>query len=140
MQTDHLSRLIQEIKENEDYWTEPNLARSYIEQILVPLLQSTLSEVLAELHLRHEEHAVSSGGKVRGVHYTTIGVLMQLLQTQGRQSPGVLRYYDSVHLNDPDEGNYLRRRISLDSQLAWLAHHHTHSDHDEIDSPFSEIA
>ena len=140
MQSDYLPRLIQEIDKGEDYWKSPKLVQLYIEREVLPLLRGALADVLPNIKQRHEVQADSANGKAAGVHYTTIGVLMQLLQSQGRATPGTLRLYDSMHLNDPDEGNYLPRRISAESQFAWLADRLDLLERDEVDSPVNEIA
>ena len=135
-----LHRLIQEIDDGEDYWRAANLVRPYIEQTILPLLQGALDDILPAIKRRHEVHPDRPDERVASVHYTTIGVLMQMLQCQRRATPGTLRLYDSMHLNDPDEGNYLPRRISAEPQFAWLADRREHLHEDEIDGPANEIA
>ena len=140
MQSDYQSRLNQEIDDSKRYWTSPNLVRVYLDREIIPLLRGALTDVLPDIERLHEVRADSANGKAKGVHYTTIGVLMQLLQSQGSAAPGTIRLYDSMHLNDPDEGNYLPRRVSAESQFAWLADQHDLRGRDEIDSPVNEIA
>ena len=136
----YLHRLIQEVDYGEDYWRAANLVKPYIEQTILPLLQGALDHILPAIKRRHEVHPDRPDKRVASVHYTTIGVLMQMLQCQRRATPGTLRLYDSMHLNDPDEGNYLPQIISAELQFAWLADRREHLHQDEIDGPANEIA
>ena len=140
MNSDHQARLIQAIEDSRDYWTTPNLALDYIDQNIVSLLRDALTEVVLEIKRLHEVEAESSDGTAKGVHYTTIGVLMQLLRSPGSASPGTIRLYDSMHLNDPDEGNYLPRRISLEPEFKWLEDPDEFLARDEPDGPLNEFA
>lgn len=53
------------------------------------------------------------------IHYTSINALVSMLERAARGERAWLRLYDSVHLNDPDEGNYLAR--TLPPEHSWLA-------------------
>ena len=140
MKSSYQSRLIQELDDNKRYWQSRNLARVYLEREVISLLRKALTEVLPDIQRLHEVQEDSDDGKAKCVHYTTIGVLMQLLQSESATTAGTIRLYDSMHLNDPDEGNYLPRRISAESQFAWLTDQHEFLTLDEVDSPVNEIA
>ena len=140
MPSNYQSRLIQEIDDSKRYWQSENLAPVYLEREIIPLLRGALTEVLPDIQRLHEVSADSDDGMAKGVHYTTIGVLMQLLQSKHATTAGTIRLYDSMHLNDPDEWNYLARRISTESRFAWLADQHEFLGLDEVDSGVNEIA
>ena len=140
MDSDHQARLIQAIEDSSDYWTSSNLAFDYINQHIVSLLRDALTEVVPEIKQLHEVEAEAADGTAKGVHYTTIGVLMQLLQSPGSASAGTIRLYDSMHLNDPDEGNYLPRRIALEPGFKWLEDQDEFVARDEADGPLNEVA
>ena len=140
MPSNYQSSLIQEIDDNKRYWQSRNLARVYLERDVISLLRKALTEVTLDVQRLHEVQEDSEDGKAKCVHYTTIGVLMQLLQSESAATTGKIRLYDSMHLNDPDEGNYLPRRISAESRFAWLADQHEFLALDEVDSPVNEIA
>ena len=145
MESEARTRLIKEIEDNKAYWSSARLAHVYIGREIVPLLRSALTAVLPEIKRLHEVQADSDSdeGKTKGVHYTSIGVLMELLQNHDpgvRESAGTIRLYDSMHLNDPDEGNYLPRRISSEPDFKWLADQDELAGLDEVDSPVNEIA
>ena len=85
-------------------------------------------------------HPDRTNHRAAGIHYTTIGVLMQMLQRQQCTTPTTLRLYDSMHLNDPDEGNYLPRSISGESQFAWVGARRQLLHQDETSGTVDEIA
>ena len=70
---------------------------------------------------RLPSHSIGSksGGIHTVIHYTSIDVLVSMLERAAQGESAWLRLYDSVHLNDPDEGNYLAR--TLPPEHAWLA-------------------
>lgn len=70
---------------------------------------------------RLQSHSIGakSGGIHTVIHYTSIDVLVSMLERAAQGESAWLRLYDSVHLNDPDEGNYLAR--TLPPEHAWLA-------------------
>lgn len=136
----HFSRLVDEIDYGKDYWKAANLVRIYIEQKILPLLRGALADILPDIKRRHEVHPDRTNHRAPGIHYTTIGVLMQMLQCQQRTTPATLRLYDSMHLNDPDEGNYLPRKISAESQFGWLGDRRQFLHQDDIGGTVDEIA
>ena len=136
----HLRQLINEIDVGKGYWEAANLVRPYIEQKILPLLQGALADILPAIKRRHEVHSDRINHRAAGIHYTTIGVLMQMLQRQQCTTPTTLRLYDSMHLNDPDEGNYLPRSISGESPFAWLGARRQLLHQDETSGTVDEIA
>ena len=136
----HFRQLINEIDDGKRYWEAENLVRPYIEQKILPLLRGAQADILPAIKRRHEVHPDRTNHRAVGIHYTTIGVLMQMLQRQQCTTPTTLRLYDSMHLNDPDEGNYLPRRISGESQFAWLGDRRQLLHQDETGGTVDEIA
>ena len=140
MPAKHLSDLSHELDANKGYWQYPNLVRDYLELKVIPLLRKALDEVLPDIQRLHVVRADPDGSKAKGVHYTTLGVLMQLLQPGSAATAGTVRLYDSMHLNDPDEGHYLPRRIAAESEFAWLDDPRELHGLDEVDGSVNEIA
>ena len=128
----HLDRLVEKIDSGTRYWKAVNLVRPYIQQTILPLLHGALGEILPAIRQRHEVHPDGPNQRATGVHYTTIGVLMQMLLCQQRTRAGRLRLYDSLHLNDPAEGYYLPRRITTKKQFAWIGDPGQHLPQDEV--------
>ena len=52
------------------------------------------------------------------IHYTSTNTLISMFQNAVGKKEDYLRMYDSVHLNDPDEGNYIVRDLQRSYQ--WL--------------------
>ncbi|MCY4477349.1 MAG: hypothetical protein OXC70_05115 [Gammaproteobacteria bacterium] len=148
MKSESLSGLTQAIKGGADYWKSKKLGRPYLEEVVLEKLQQAILDIVPDIKERHKVPAdPNKKGRAASVHYTTIGVLMQLLQDQDRAASsekqitlGKLRLYDSMHLNDPDEGNYLPRRIAAEPNYAWLAERRDNLEQDEIEGPLNQIA
>ena len=87
-------------------------ARKALTEGVCPLLSESLEEISGVLR----DHANTGDAFV--IHYTSFGVLTSMLDRLVGQSPVSLRAYDSVHVNDPNEGNYLTRFVLEDH--AWL--------------------
>ena len=83
---------------------------------------SVLRDVLKDLCLLIEErHKVGHSEKDKLViHYTSFATLVSILHAFKSDENSSLRLYDSVHLNDPDEGKYLSRNLSLPKKYDWL--------------------
>lgn len=54
------------------------------------------------------------------IHYTNLGMLISALKDLGEDRESFLRMYDSFHLNDPEEGQFLIRHIRPEDQLRWF--------------------
>ena len=94
--------------------TDP-LALGYVTKVVCPLLRDAL--LLCHCNIATPEG--ETGELV--VHYTSIDALVSMLRdaaTEDKRSS--LRLYDSVHLNDPDEGNYFTRHLNLPTRYAHL--------------------
>lgn len=88
--------------------THPNSARKAIDDVC-SASETMLEDVCQEIRGRHD---MSEGKFV--IHYTSIGVLVSMLDRligDSDETHVSLRAYDSVHLNDPYEGNFLTRFI-----------------------------
>ena len=90
-----------------------------IESLVCPALDSTLSELCTQIEARHEIAASENAEQVTVIHYTSIAALISMLQdARSRDQTSHLRLYDSVHLNDPEEGTHLPK--DLTSRYPWL--------------------
>ena len=54
------------------------------------------------------------------IHYTSLDVLVSVLRDKAEGEETFVRMYDSFHLNDPEEGQYLVRRIEPIDQSGWF--------------------
>lgn len=82
--------------------------------IVIPALQKVLQDLCLEIEEHHKIDEPERWQEDFVIHYTSIGTLVSMLQQEGKNKQDVardkqnasLRLYDSVHFNDPDEGNY----------------------------------
>ena len=134
-----LEKLEKVVKGGQEYLEKSEtLALGYVTHIVCPALRG----VLRGLHLRIEErHKVDEKKEEFVIHYTSIAALVSMLQDASKEpehedkemekenkepepepTPGdkksSLRLYDSVHLNDPEEGSLLLR--NLPRKYDWL--------------------
>lgn len=92
------------------------LVITYVSESVVPPLKAVLKDVVKEIQ---ENHMVRDNERNFVIHYTSIAVLLNMLQSSSKdEEDSSLRLYDSVHFNDPDEGKYLER--NLKKQFSWL--------------------
>lgn len=80
-----------------------------------------LKDALTDFYPSVEKlHEVESGRSARftAIHYTSVDVLVSILQNVATGKGDSLRMYDSVHLNDPAEGNYIASK--LPKEYEWL--------------------
>lgn len=86
---------------------------------------TTVAEHMCDQVLK--DHAVVKDAETL-VHYTSLGAMVSMLEAAANaygKDPAVVhpkpvfRLYDSVHLNDPDEGHYLMRTMA--EHYDWLA-------------------
>lgn len=126
---DKLERLRVSIEAGaERFKKDHELNQSYVDEIIVPLLKDVLESQFTPIKSRHalDSSEVNDGFFV--IHYTGITNLVSMLRCaaddNGKSS---LRLYDSVHFNDPDEGNYFDRYLELSKEHEILpnkkAHH-----------------
>lgn len=104
------------------------------------VLESELDTLCQQIEAGHETGAAYNGDRVMVIHYTSIATLVTMLQDAGEcrlrsedtrtvdqiseeadreNQASYLRLYDSVHLNDPDEGDHLRRHLT--PKYDWLS-------------------
>ena len=96
---------------------------SDLEYLLNTVVCRELKVALKDLCLQIEERYKVVESKNRDqnfiIHYTGINALFSMLQSvNGDDDQSTLRLYDSIHSNDPSEGNYLLR--NLPAEYRWL--------------------
>lgn len=92
----------------------------YIDDFVVEPLDKTLRDLCAKIETFHKvESGKGNTETTMVIHYTGVDAIVSMLQNVAeKKQPDWLRLYDSVHLNDPDEGNYIVRY--LPEKYAWL--------------------
>ena len=112
----------------------------YVTATVFSALQEVFKYLIEE---RHKVEEAQSREENVVIHYTSIAALVSMLQVASKEpvrkntereredkepEPGTTpsykkslwRLYDSVHLNDPDEGNYFVRNLNLPPKYDWL--------------------
>ena len=127
-----LQRVVKAGRERLEKHGDLNLG--YVERFVIPALKNVLKNLCLEIEERHKiDPEVEKDIDV--IHYTSIGTLVSMLQQEAKnrqnkakdeqesskdEQNASLRLYDSVHFNDPDEGNYFFRNLNLPKKYAWL--------------------
>ena len=110
---------------------DPKLGMEYVTDHVVPALEGVLKDLCPKIEKRHSIDRLEEGV----IHYTSINTLVSMLQQAAKNKQNAakdeqeaskdeqnasLRLYDSVHLNDPDEGNYFYPNLNLPKKHTWL--------------------
>lgn len=114
----------------EDLESLPEYVEMFVSKELLAVLEN-LRPRIEEFHDVESRNPLSLGDKIlisgqqnsrKGIepyyrkdftatHYTSINAIVSILQNVKAGKEDSLRMYDSVHLNDPDEGNYIAREL-----------------------------
>ena len=94
---------------------------AYVDQLVVPALDKAMALIGSEIGEPHQMPPETEEATLRVTHYTSLAAVTSMLRALTEGQEASLRLYDSVHCNDPDEGNYLVRGLSSDSTHRWLA-------------------
>ena len=94
------------------------LAMQYIQRQVAPPLKTALEDIMEDIQ---RDHRLDDNAKSFVIHYTSIATLLCMLESCSKaKTCSSLRLYDSMHLNDPDEGNYFDRNLNLPKKHKWL--------------------
>ena len=86
---------------------------------LCPVLEKVLTDLCPQIEERHKIDESENRRDNFIIHYTGIDTLVSMLQNASKgDKKASLRLYDSIHFNDPGEGNYLTRDLLQDYK--WL--------------------
>ncbi len=94
-----------------------DLPLEYVTGIVVPALKDVLEGLCLQIEKRHRLDEAENEKGHFVIHYTSIAALVSMLQNAPTST---LRLYDSIHFNDPDEGNYFVRHLILLKKYDWL--------------------
>ena len=129
-----LEKLKVAVNSGREFWEKSGtLPLGYVTDIVYSPLEDTLKHLLIE-----KRHKVGESKNKIVIHYTNIDALVSMLQNtsnnvSNKDQEGdknsepmpddenfYLRLYDSVYLNDPDEGNYFNRNLNLPPKYNWI--------------------
>ena len=111
---DRLGGVVALISQTEDLaeWQ----VRRLLSEVAVPQLDSIFQAKFVEIDQFHDLEE-----DVREViHYTDLHMLVSVLRDRAERKDAFIRMTDSFHLNDPEEGLYLARRIEATDRHGWL--------------------
>ena len=92
-------------------------------QLVMPALDEAMKPLASEIEGRHMVDPDIEGTTSRATHYTSLEVVLSMLSEEisGGSGSASLRLYDSLHCNDPEEGNFLVHSLSSTPEYRWLA-------------------
>ena len=124
-----LNEIVKSIKQ--DYSGKSSFEENLTE-LIISVVSPKLQEILDDLCTKivKNVHEIE-GAESMVIHYTSIAALVSILEDAAKKKvkkkddddndendESYLRLYDSIHSNDPDEGNYLIR--NLPKKYDWL--------------------
>ena len=90
-------------------------------QLVMPALDQAMKFLAPEIEGLHMVHDDVEGATSRATHYTRLETVLNMLSQEISGSTASLRLYDSLHCNDPEEGDYLVNYLSSAPERLWLA-------------------
>ena len=94
----------------------------FLEEVLAPRVEDLLQQAFEKIdHL----HAFGGERSNQVIHYTRATTVEALLEGTAAGLDPSLRLYDSASFNDPDEGEFFVRNLSLPRQHQWILQSNT---------------
>ena len=111
---DRLAGVVALISQTEDLveWQ----VRRLLSEVAVPQLDSIFQAKFVEIDQFHD----LEGDVEEVIHYTDLHMLVSVLRDRAERKDAFIRMTDSFHLNDPEEGLYLARRIEATDEHGWF--------------------
>ena len=115
-----LARRVEGLSEFSDPGSE------FVSRLVIPALDDAMKHLALEIEDRHMVdigNLYIEGTTSRPTHYTSLEVVLSMLSEEisGGSGSASLRLYDSLHCNDPEEGNFLANSLSSTPEHRWLA-------------------
>ena len=99
--------------------------KAYVERMILPELGNAMGAIPSRIEEKHRIVTKAENVTERVTHYTSLSAVTSMLRELAHGREAVLRLYDTLHCNDPDEGNHLVRELSSNDQYLWLAREST---------------
>ena len=112
--TDRLKGVVALISQTKDL--EEWQARRLLSETVAPLLDQVFQAKFVEIDQFHDLRKDAR----EVIHYTTLDMLVSVLGDKVEGKDAFIRMGDSFHLNDPEEGQYLARRIEETYGHGWF--------------------
>ena len=144
---EELKKLIAAVKAGPEYLEKSStIGLAYVTAIVCPPLREALNDLCLPIEDLHKVEETESAENNVVIHYTSMDTLVSMLQDASKESEdlerkdkeheregkepeldstkggkkALWRLYDSVHLNDPDEGNNFARNLNIPKKYDWL--------------------
>ena len=95
---------------------QPNLQ---LDQVINPMVDKIVRAQFSQIEGCHDL-STSKESHQEIIHYTSLDTLFAVLRALDNGDDSYFRMYDSFHLNDPEEGQYLARFIDGPDDFHWL--------------------
>ena len=93
-----------------------------VSRLVIPALDHAMKLLALEIEDRHIVDDGIERTTSRATHYTSLETVLRMVSQETSDAGSAsLRLYDSLHCNDPDEGNFLVGYLSSAPGLQWLA-------------------
>ncbi len=92
-----------------------------VSQLVVPALDRAVQPLALEIEGRHMVDSDIEGTTSRATHYTSLEVVLRMLSKETSDGNSSVQLYDSLHSNDPEEGEFLVNSLSSTPEHRWLA-------------------
>ena len=98
-----------------------NVRPAFVSRLVIPALDRAVQPLALEIEGRHIVDDDIEGITSRATHYTSLEAVLRMLSQEISGGSASLRLYDSLHCNDPEEGNFLVNSLSSTPEHRWLA-------------------
>ena len=95
-----------------------------VSRLVIPELDRAMQPLALEiegLHIIDDDKDDIAGRTLGATHYTSLETVLGMLSQETEGGGASLRLYDSLHCNDPEEGNFLAHYLSSAPEHRWLA-------------------
>ena len=92
-----------------------------VSQLVMPALDEAMKPLASEIEGLHMVDDDIEGATSRATHYTSLETVLRMLSQETSGGNASLRLYDSLHCNDPEEGDFLVSYLSSAPEHRWLA-------------------
>ena len=93
----------------------------FVSRLVIPALDRAIQPLALEIEGRHIVDDDIEGTTLQATHYTSLETVLDMLSQETEGGSASLRLYDSLHCNDPEEGDFLANSLSSTPEHRWLA-------------------
>ena len=94
---------------------------AFVSRVVIPALDRAVQPLALEIEGRHIVDDDIEGTTLPATHYTSLETVLGMFSQETEGGSASLRLYDSLHSNDPEEGDFLANSLSSTPEHRWLA-------------------